>query len=432
MPGPGAPRLLVPASPILRGDPVPIRAEGLTPGAAFRLEAEGQDQHGQWWRSRAEFTADAAGTLDAARDAPTSGSWAGPSPFGSLWSMALDPSAAVVTPMVSIDRVGLSLRDAGGTVVARGAIALTDSAGISEIPVANPIRGSLFAPSSGEGPRPPLLVLGGSEGGCRRDLAAALASRLRVPVLALAYFGVPGSNLPATLQEIPLEYFAGALDWLATRPEVRAGPVAVLGISRGAELALLLASTYPGRILGVAANVPSAVTWQGEGAPAAASSWTVGGVPVPFVPTTMDADLLARFQAAIRERTPFAFREVYSHSLAQAPVDRIAAATIPVERIGGPVMLLGSGLDGVWPSAGFVSRIAERLERSGFGFPVERLVYPSSGHLIQCGSQPTTLGRHWLPSMGLFMDLGGTPAGSAAANADSWPRLTAFLDSLLR
>jgi hypothetical protein len=65
-----SPTLLVTPSPVLRGDPVAIRAEGLTPGARVTLAAAGKDQHGQYWRSRTTFLADAVGTVDVSRDAP--------------------------------------------------------------------------------------------------------------------------------------------------------------------------------------------------------------------------------------------------------------------------------------------------------------------------------------------------------------------------
>jgi pimeloyl-ACP methyl ester carboxylesterase len=422
-----APRLVVTASPVLRGDPVTLRAENLGPGRAVTLTATGKDQHGQVWSSRAAFDSDPAGTVDVARDAPTSGSYATPSREGPFWSMALDPAATIVDPMVSIDDVALSLLDSSGAVVAQAVLSFSDSRAITEAPVSTGIRGSFFAPSDAPGPLPALIVLGGSEGGCRRDLAAALASKLRVPVLALAYFGVPGSPLPVSLQNVPLEYFGEAMDWLDARPEVRPGSFFVLGISRGAELALLLASTYPGRIRGAVANVPSSLVWQGEGAEQGASAWTLGGRPVPFVATTMSREQYVRYQAAIRDGTPFAFREVYEYSIAQATPARLDEATILVERISGPVLLLSSARDGVWPSDSFAARIVSRLEASGARYPLTSLTYPSSGHLIQDGYQPTTLGKYWISYTRLMMDLGGTAEGSAAANADSWPKVVTFL-----
>jgi dienelactone hydrolase len=153
---------------------------------------------------------------------------------------------------------------------------------------------------------------------------------------------------------------------------------------------------------------------------------------VPFVDTTMSPEQYVRYQAAIRDRTPFSFREVYEYSIAQAPPARLDAATIPVERISGPVLLLSSARDGVWPSDSFAARIVSRLEASGARFPVTSLTYPSSGHLIQDGYQPTTLGKYWISYTRLLMDLGGTAEGSAAANADSWPKVLAFLGEHLR
>jgi pimeloyl-ACP methyl ester carboxylesterase len=426
------PRLVVTTSPVLRGDPVTVRAENLGPGRTVTLTATGKDQHGQGWTSRAAFVADPDGTVDVARDAPRSGSYTTISREGPFWSMALDPVAAIVSPMVSIDDVALSLLDADGAVVAQAVLSFSDSRAIAEVPVSTRIRGSFFAPSDAPGPLPALIVLGGSEGGCRRGLAAALASKLRVPVLALAYFGVPGSSLPVSLQDVPLEYFGEAMDWLDARPEVRSGSFFVLGISRGAELALLLASTYPGRIRGAVANVPSSLVWQGEGARPEASAWTLDGRPVPFVATTMSPEQYVRYQAAIRDGTPFSFREVYEYSIAQAMPTRLEAATIPVERISGPVLLLSSGRDGVWPSDSFAARIVSRLEASAARFPVTSLTYPASGHLIQDGYQPTTLGRYWISYTRLMMDLGGTAEGSAAANVDSWPKVLAFLGEHLR
>ena len=46
---------------------------------------------------------------------------------------------------------------------------------------------------------------------------------------ALAYFAVDA--LPPALRAIPLEYFAGAFDWLAGRPGVRDDGVGLVGTS---------------------------------------------------------------------------------------------------------------------------------------------------------------------------------------------------------
>src|ERR1051326_4096570 len=74
--------------------------------------------------------------------------------------------------------------------------------------------GVLFHPepaSDSTATLPGILVLGGSEGGLHEIDAAFLAER-GYAALALAYYGLPG--LPDVLKNIPLEYFATALDYL--------------------------------------------------------------------------------------------------------------------------------------------------------------------------------------------------------------------------
>ena len=90
---------------------------------------------------------------------------------------------------------------------------------------------------------PAVLVLGGSEGGLlfAAQTAALLASHGMVS-LALAYFRF--EQLPPHLVEIPLEYFETATPGLSAQPGVKPDALAVVGRSRGAELALLLGSRF--------------------------------------------------------------------------------------------------------------------------------------------------------------------------------------------
>jgi dienelactone hydrolase len=144
--------------------------------------------------------------------------------------------------------------------------------------------GTLFCPST-PGPHPAVIALSGVGDGLREGGAEALASE-GFEALTLAYFGAEG--LPHELVEIPLEYFGRATEWLRSRPEVDANRVAVVGNSKGGELALLLGATYPEDIGAVIGYAPSGVVWQGitsdrevyHGGPK--SPWALGGVPVPF------------------------------------------------------------------------------------------------------------------------------------------------------
>lgn len=55
-------------------------------------------------------------------------------------------------------------------------------------------------------------MLGGSKGGYKEGWAAFIASKTRLPTLALAYFGAEG--MPSTLEGIPLETVEKAITWL--------------------------------------------------------------------------------------------------------------------------------------------------------------------------------------------------------------------------
>ncbi|MBV9195037.1 MAG: hypothetical protein JO168_12900 [Solirubrobacterales bacterium] len=111
--------------------------------------------------------------------------------------------------------------------------------------------------------------------------------------LALAYFGA--RTLPRTLVEVPLEYVERAACWLRDREHVSGDLIGLLGGSKGAELALLSAATFPSLIGPVVAAAPSSVVWYGleltpghlaAAIPSTRSSWSLHGAPVPFVPAS--------------------------------------------------------------------------------------------------------------------------------------------------
>lgn len=253
-----------------------------------------------------------------------------------------------------------------------------------------------------------IIVLGGSEGGLgsSRNLARRLAAA-GFDAIAVSYFGEAGQS--SRLDQIPIEPVARAREWLEARP----GPgeaIAVLGVSKGGELALLTASRDPG-IKAVVAAVPSHVVWQGidmQGG-MTGSSWTAGGIPLPYVPYNFSNGFTS-------------IHALYAGSLDSVP----AGSEIPVEQIAGPILLVSGQADTLWPSTEMANRVEQRLRANNFPHGVTHLAYPDAGHAAF--GAPV---RADTPGLERVLSVGGTIDGLVAARADGWPRVLAFLRDAL-
>jgi dienelactone hydrolase len=419
---PAIPAITIEPDPALSDESAHIRLSGFTPGQRVTLRAEVADDAGQRWRSWAEFAVSEAGAVDVATAAPLSGSYSGADAMGLFWSMERADDSDKAPPTFARTATN-PLTIAFTAEVNRQIVAATHhtrlgmAAGVRRVEARERgLVGALFLPP-GDGPHPGVIVLGGSSGGLREPLAALLASHGSA-ALALAYFGAEG--LPPRLADIPLEYFKAALDWMAARPEVRGGRCALLGSSRGAELALLLGATFP-QVSAVIAYAPSGVLWGAVGA--SGPAWTYRGEPLPVVPDRVPSEL----DAAISAREPISAAEWYQYNLADEAA--LGPATIAVERIAGPVLLISGEDDQMWPSNLLAERNMRRLAEHRFAWPYRHLRYPDAGHLISPPSQPTTANSRRHPTVGVTFAYGGTPAGQAHANADSWGHVLEWLSA---
>jgi len=267
-----------------------------------------------------------------------------------------------------------------------------------------------YYPGVGNGPRPAILLLGGSEGGLGAavDGQARLLAKEGFTVLALAYYRLPGQ--PQRFELIPLETFTRALDWLKRKDGVDPARLAIMGTSKGAEAALLISSRRAD-VSAVVAAVPSQVAWQGfdwSFAPIKTSSWSEGGRPVPYLPIT----------------TVGWNGDIYGPSLAEAA--KHPEAAIPVERIAGPVLLLCGEEDKLWPSCPMARAVKARRDAADGGPATTLLAYPDAGHF---GVGPALPEGQEVPTM--ITMFGGSQEGNVAARADGWPRTIAFLKQAL-
>ena len=401
LPAQDSPQILIQPNALLLGDPFSMRLVKL-PGTEVVLEAELQSG-GRAYRSTATFRVSESGVVDLSTDAPISGDYEGADLLGIFWSMGeVGRAPAQVDPNVSV--VTFTLRN-GESVLARGRLSRSlVGPGVTVEEVREDGLVATFCSPPGDGPHPGVILVGGSSGGIgwQRTMAKLLASH-GYAALGLAYFSF--ADLPSALEEIPLEYFANAVSWMQDNESVDPSRLAICGVSKGGELALVMGASFP-QITAVVAYVPGSAVFQSI-APSwpNTSSWSRDGEGLPFVPYDLQAassgaDLL----------------EIYTESLKNTKA--MAVARIPVENTGGPILLISAMDDTIWPSTAMSEDVAAKLKDANHPHEVEHFAYENAGHSI---SRPA------YAAQGELTRNGGTAAGNARASVAAWTRVLAFL-----
>lgn len=224
----------------------------------------------------------------------------------------------------------------------------------------------------GSGSNQPLIVgFGGAEGG---NLFASDFAKPAVDgyvakgyaFLAIGYFGAPGA--PQELDRVSLEGVHIAIADAARNPQVNGRCIAVMGGSKGGELALLLASYYSD-IKAVVALVPGKAVFMAHTSTGDTASFSLGNKSLPFVPVPESA--VPYFYPPDRN-----LRRAWEEMLKnKAEVEK---AAIAVERINGPILLISARHDELWPSMEMSNDIGRRLAEHEFPFKFEHIVIDGS------------------------------------------------------
>lgn len=414
-------------------EPVSICLSGLQPRQHVTLHAQTLDGFRQRWQSAATFAADEQGIVDLSIHKPLAGSYEEIDPMGLFWSMSViekgKKKKVFFTRNKSRPLIVTFNMEVEGTIVATATIQrLFAAPGVTSIPVVDQdFVGTLFVPP-GPGPHPVALILNGSDGGMRECAASLLASR-GYAGLAVAYFsGFSGiEDCPKDLIEIPLECFATAIHWLQVQEAIDGEKIAVIGLSRGGELALLLGATFP-VIKAVVGGAPGAYVQSGlrNMQPVPQSAWTHQGKSLPYVRMqTSFFDFAQNFWKFMSHK-PFTSRTAFLRGTEKvSETDEVA---IPVENMCGPLLLISGKDDQLWPSDVYSEIVVERLKKHNHPYPVEHVCYEGAGHFV-CFP-------YGLPSLPPMLELatgpvvfgfGGEASFQARANADSWQKILAFL-----
>jgi dienelactone hydrolase len=420
----------LPSAEVVVGRQLQISVSGLPPGTEQTLITRRvvSDFMGgkRLVEAQATFRSDANGRIDLASAVPLAGSYQEADVQGLFWS-----ARAVAAPPpadLGDDQVEFDVRQ-GERELTRARLTLHRSDPALQWQPVPGLPGAALASLPGGHKLPAIIALGGSEGGsvAVRGVAARLASQ-GYAVLAFPYYSPSGWGpsgpmpaelpaLPSSFIDIPVDRLEQARGWLLQQPGVDGTRIALYGVSKGAEFALIAASRMPW-VSAVVAVVPSDVVWEGWGmgvAPGQRSSYSWQGNALPFVPYRGIESEFAGFQTGAEVR----LRRPHDGGRADHPA-AVEPARIRVEDIAGPVLVIGGGDDQVWDSGGMASAIAAR--RAAAGRPTEALIYPQAGHAIGGPGWSPTTGHNAGP-----MKLGGQPDADARAAADAWPKTLAFL-----
>lgn len=242
--------------------------------------------------------------------------------------------------------------------------------------------------------------------------------------LSLPYLGV--NNMPQLQEEVDVVYFEKALQWLKNQPEVDATKIVVMGASRNAELALIIAAEFPEIVSGVIGYSPSSVAWSNTVLPYSSAeikaSWNYLGTPIPYVAM----DKLTGNSLATLETLAY-----WKNGLQKA--EAVKQAEIEVEKINGPILLLSGIDDRVWPSCLMADMIEKRLTQNNFQFPFWNMQYENAGHLISDNPERNSdqrMGEMNIDGKVYNFEYGGTIDGDQKAKQDAKSSVFNFVEKM--
>ncbi len=219
-----------------------------------------------------------------------------------------------------------------------------------------------------------LIVMSGSDGGMALSRQEAeFYHRNGIPALALGLFRT--KETPGELSHVPVEYAESAVHWLKKQGYQKIG---IDGTSKGSEMALIAASMFPD-LSCVIVRVPSHFVSEGlsgsgkDKAPSGTSCWSYHGKDLPYAPYRSRTFNILKMFMKEKEMHIITFNR---------DKDVTPETLIPIERIRGPILMLSSKHDEVWPSFESASYMEKKLKETGYLFPHKHVAYEHMSHAV--------------------------------------------------
>ncbi|KAK9409728.1 acyl-coenzyme A thioesterase 4-like [Crotalus adamanteus] len=399
--------LVLPSPACLYDDPNQVKIEGLSPLQEVTVAASLVDEGGNLFQSCAYYRAESNGELDLSYSPSLGGSYSGVEPMGLLWTLESKTpykrlrKRNVLTPFYVTYEVYDGRGVTGSLLCSCRSERHFVGEGVKRVPIREGrLRATLFCPP-GPGPFPAIIDLYGSGGGLVEYRASLLASRGFV-TLALAFLAF--EDLPAFPEFIDLDYFGEAIKFLQKERKVKSMKIGVLGLSKGADLALALAAFWP--------DIQAAVSISGSGVNT-------------FVPLKVKEHIIPPHPYDWRKMKPTENPNVVNlYETMDDPKDPSTwPSRIPVEKSLSKYLFICGQDDKNWKSQMFCQGAVSCLQQHGRH--VEFYCYPGAGHLLEPPYMPLChISLHKL--MGCFVVWGGKWKEHAEAQEDAWQRILAF------
>ncbi|XP_064019413.1 bile acid-CoA:amino acid N-acyltransferase-like [Pogoniulus pusillus] len=392
--------------------PVRVRVRGLRPGQAVTLRARLADEQGEEFQSRAFFRASQTGEVDPGCHPALGGSYSGVWPMGLFWFLQPNtPFRRLIKRDVAgspflvhlevFDGIELGSQPRERPLASCRAERWYMSRGVQRVPVREGrVRGALFLPA-GAGPFPGVIDLFGGAGGLIEFRAGLLASR-GFAALALAFFAY--DDLPQMLAQLDLSYFEEAAEMLLRHPKVRGPGLGVVGVSKGAEVALSMATFLPQVVATVWINGTSSL----HGNPLVYKD----DLLIPPIPYCIERILFTELGAMDNSA-------IFSDP--RDPAYSISA--IPTQKIRGKVLFVVGEADRSFNSKLFAELAMARMPPEN----CRLLSYPGAGHLIEPPGSPLCSISSIRGSPRPLV-WGGEAQPHAKAQEHSWQEIVRFLE----
>lgn len=413
------------SNPALSGEPLGISLKGLQPGQTINIFAERRfAPKAPIYISNAEMQADAQGNITLASTEAKAGSYTGVDAAGLFWSMR--PSNKVDADWQAAETRLTAL--VGQQQLAQMTFALRSTiTPVKTEALAGHTGAKIYLPATSinANSKPPVvIILGGSEGGdsAGRRFGLKLAAR-GFAAVSYPYYspntprGQEVPSLPKDFIDIPIDGLDALYQTLAARTDIDSQHIALMGGSKGAEMALLSASLLPW-VKAVVAIAPSDLVWEGFAMDrlleaGGHGSFSYKGKPLPFTPNAGLDKAFATTQPVLGH--------LYIEGRKTYP-ERAKTARIAVENFKGKLLLIAGGDDQMWPALEMANNIV--TTRKAAGLETELLSFPKAGHLV--GGDGYSPNDYHTP-----FAMGGNAKEDGQAQTIAWPATVAFLKKAL-